>query len=93
MIRFEPGQMVYIPCKVTSGAFPHELLVTLDTKDGPVSGFVSEEILRNVRDDQAEIIAKVKETKDDTVTVWIRGHFFTTTGLAYLPQRDLMPAA
>jgi hypothetical protein len=84
MADFKPGQTVVIPCDVKSGAFPGEFLITFDTVDGPVSGFVNQDKILNVKDDKGYIKGAVEAVSDDTVTVWVRGSFFTTTGLAYL---------
>jgi hypothetical protein len=87
MSQFSVGQPVKIPCEVQRGAFPTELLVTFETVDGPTSGFVRSEDVQRVDGHHGLISAIIKETSSDTITVIVKGSFFTTTGLAYL-KRD-----
>ena len=84
MAAFEPGQTIGIPCKMFPGAFSHEALVVLDTKRGKVSGFVNRKELVELGGDRELLRAKVVDVTEDTLTVWLRGSFFTTTGAAFL---------
>src|ERR1700730_1087420 len=86
MARFIPGQPILIPCDVEPGAFASEFLVTFETVEGPVSGFVREDNLQRsgVEGGATYIFATVKAVSEDTLTVVVRGSFFTTTGLAHL---------
>lgn len=84
MAAFEPGQVIGIPCDVFPGAFSHEALVVLDTKRGEVSGFVNRDELLELDNDHELLRAKVVDVTEDTLTVRLRGSFFTTTGLAFL---------
>lgn len=84
MSRLEAGLEVGIPCDVRPGAFSDEYLVTIESLSGPVSGFVGRATVFGVEDDSGYLKAIVQEVTNDTVTVWIRGSFFTTTGLADL---------
>ncbi len=84
MSRLEAGLKVGIPCDVKPGAFPDEYLVTIESLSGPVSGFVGRASVFGVKDDSGYLKGRVHEVTADTVTVWIRGSFFTTTGLADL---------
>jgi hypothetical protein len=86
MARLEIGQQVGIPCDVGHGAFAEEYLVTLITVEGPVSGFVSQENLIETEAGKGLLKGVVVELEEETVTVKVRGSFFTTTGLAYLPK-------
>lgn len=87
MPKFTPGESILIRCEVQRGAFPHEMLVTFETADGPISGFVRSDSVKNIQDHEGFIPAIVKSVTADTVAVVVRGSFFTTTGLAYL-KRD-----
>ena len=87
MQKFAVGQTVRIPCEVQRGAFPTEKLVTLETAEGPISGFVRAENVVGIKGHDGFIEATVEAISSDTVTVFLRGSFFTTTGLAYL-NRD-----
>jgi hypothetical protein len=84
MAGFEVGQTVHIPCELQPGPFPTEYLVTFEAVEGPVSGFVrAQDVSRNAGG-KAYISALVKEISADTLTVIVKGSFFTTTGLAHL---------
>lgn len=85
MIQLERGNEVGIPCDVKQGAFPEENLITIETISGPVSGFVNRDSILKLEGESGYIRGVVHDVTEDTVTVWIRGSFFTTTGLAYLP--------
>lgn len=87
MAKFNVGEIVEIQCEVQAGAFPTEVLVTLDTVEGPISGFVRKEAIKRVKGHEGYIRATVKDVSADTLTVVLQGSFFTTTGLAYL-KRD-----
>ena len=85
--NLRPGDEVEIPCEVGNGAFPTEMLVTFETTDGPVSGFVRKEnLVATDKPDRAFVKGRVKEVTRDVITVIVRGSFFTTTGLASLSR-------
>jgi hypothetical protein len=84
MATFSTGQAVEISCEVRPGPFPGEFLVAFETADGPVSGFVREENLKRTGDSDGYVFAIVREVSADTITVMVRGSFFTTNGLAHL---------
>lgn len=86
MNRFEVGKFVGIPCDLGSGAFVDEYLVTIETAEGPVSGFITKENLELIDGEKGVLRGEVVELGADTITVKVRGSFFTTTGLAYLPR-------
>lgn len=83
MATFQVGQYVDIPCDLHKGAFPGEYLVTLDTQDGPSSGFVQ---ARHVNKPKGYIRGIVRKIDGDTITVQLPGSFFTTAmGLTTFP--------
>jgi hypothetical protein len=84
MAKFRQGQQILIPADVGAGPFPGEVLVTFDTKRGPVSGFVDDAVVER-RGESTYLCATVQEVGDDVVTVWVKGSFFNTNGLAQLP--------
>jgi len=84
MASYTPNQSVLIRCEIQPGPFPTESLVTFQTADGPVSGFVRSEAVRKLADGEGYISAVVKDASSETVTVIVEGSFFTTNGLAYL---------
>jgi len=81
MAGFKIGESVQIPCDVRPGAMPTEYLITFETADGRLSGFVRREQLINVSGTSGFIPAKIIDTKGDTITAHMNGSFFTTTGL------------
>lgn len=87
MRTFSTGQSVQIKCEVRPGPFPGEFLVAFETAEGPVSGFVQEDNLTKMGEGDGYVFATVKEVSADTLTVMVRGSFFTTNGLAHL-RRD-----
>lgn len=84
MAQFSTGQTVQIRCDIRPGPFPGEFLVAFETAEGPVSGFVGEDNLKRAGENEGYIFATVREVSADTLTVMVRGSFFTTNGLAHL---------
>jgi hypothetical protein len=79
------GEKVFVRTEVDDGAFPGEQLVTVETTTGPVSGFVrSDKIVH--RHGNTYLLAEVEGYTDRVVTVRLSGSFFTTTGIAYIPD-------
>ena len=93
MAQVSPGDRIFVPVSVEKGAFPRESLITFDTKEGPVSGFIrSEQIVQ--RKGASFVQAEVLKVAQDAIAVRFDGSFFTTTGLAYIsPQSDFLTAA
>jgi len=93
MPRIKVGDLIGVLCEVQPGPFPNERVVTIETIDGPISGFVREE---NVRKSKRGWIVRAEVRgigKDDIVLVQIQGSFFTTNGVASVPKRQLAMAA
>ncbi len=82
------GQQVWIRCKVQAGPFSEEPLVTVESIDGPVTGFVNRDELK----EESFVRAVVRNVVSDHVEVWIKGSFFTTNGLANVPRELAMAA-
>ena len=79
------GETIRIPVQVQPGPFSTERLVSFDSSDGPVSGFVPVDQILDV--EGAKFIeATVVRISSGTVSVRLRGSFFTTTGLANIKQ-------
>ena len=91
MVQIGVGKEIRIACKIQPGPFSEEHVVTVDTIDGPISGFVRKENLVRLKD-QWYVRGIVRDIKKDVVSVWIKGSFFTTNGLANVP-RHLAQAA
>jgi hypothetical protein len=86
------GDVIGVQCRVQPGPFSEERLVSFDTVDGPVSGFVREANLREV-EGQWFVRAVVQGIHDeDILEVRVRGSFFTTNGLANVERRFAMAA-
>lgn len=93
MIEIASGERILVPVSVDNGAFPTESLITFDTKDGPVSGFIRADQIHR-RNNDAFIEATVLAVSEDVITVKLPGSFFTTTGLAYIsPRSEFLRAA
>jgi hypothetical protein len=86
MADFAVGEMVGIECTVQPGPFSEERLISFDTVHGPISGFVQESDLRQVGD-KWRVRAVILAIRGDILEVRVRGSFFTTNGLAAIPQR------
>lgn len=91
MLKFEVGNFVGVRCEVQDGPFSEERLVTIETVDGAITGFVRETELRE-RNGEWEVRGKVSGIFSDSVEVFIRGSFFTTNGLAKVPRNLAMAA-
>jgi hypothetical protein len=84
MTELKIGYDVGLPCEVKLGPFEDERLVSFETVDGPVTGFVSTDELQQIDEDRWMIHAVVVKIERDVVTVKVRGSFFTTNGLAHI---------
>jgi hypothetical protein len=92
---FADGDSVGIPCTVQQGPFPDEKLVTVETVEGVISGFVKLENL-DVKDDEEHGLVRgtVVTINGDRATVKISGSFFTTAaGLAFVSRKRLRQLA
>jgi len=83
------GQRVWISCRVQPGPFSDEPLVTIESIDGPVTGFVQSDELSL---DQTKVRGIVHGIEKDHIEVWIKGSFFTTNGLTNVPTELAMAA-
>jgi hypothetical protein len=78
------GDVIGVPCQVKPGPFSTELLISFETINGPISGFVRESELKQTGE-QWHVRAVVQSVQPDSITVRIRGSFFTTNGIATIP--------
>ena len=85
------GQQVWIRCKVQPGPFSEEPLVTVDSIEGPLTGFVNNDELKAAGGEDF-VRGVVRTVANDHVEVWIRGSFFTTNGLANVPTELALAA-
>lgn len=88
MANFKAGDKVQIQCEIGPGAFPTEFLVTFETTQGPISGFVKKgNIIRDDKSGVGYITGEIVSVTPQIITVLVEGSFFTTTGIATL-KRD-----
>jgi hypothetical protein len=85
------GKEIGILCNVQPGPFSDERLVTVETVEGPISGFVQESELKRKGNDWycRAIVQSVEPTQ---ICVLIRGQFFSTNGLARVSPELTMAA-
>ena len=89
--KLNRGDDVGIQCVVKPGPFPGEHLIEVETLDGPVSGFVSEDFLRE-KGGLWFVKGTIQEVHPDYIKVRIKGSFFTTNGIANIPPKLAMAA-
>jgi len=77
-MTFSEGELVGVPCSIQLGPFPDECLVTVETEDGPLSGFVKRANLQTSDEDRGLVKGIVVEAARDSITVRLLGSFFTT---------------
>jgi len=85
-IAFKKGDYVGIKCEIADGPFSTEKLVTFDTVDGEISGFVRVSELREMADGW-QVRAKVLSLSKDTIEVLIVGSFLRINGIANVPRQ------
>ena len=90
-MTFMAGDFVGVKCQVKKGPFDNEQLVTVETIDGMISGFVKSTELRETAG-QWEVRGRVESMSGSIITVMINGSFFTTNGIANISS-DLAMAA
>jgi len=90
-MALQVGQQIRIPCTIQPGPFSEEPLISFESIDGPVSGFVNSEELGGVND-HPTIRGIIRAIEKDHLEVWVRGSFFTTNGLANVPTGLAMAA-
>ena len=81
MAIFESGQLINIPCKLFPGAFSHEVMVIIDSMEGEISGFIRRDELARIEGDYGYVKGRIVDVSENTITVLLKGSFFTTTGL------------
>ncbi len=90
-MAFQAGDFIGVVCEVQPGPFSDERLVTLDTMDGAISGFVKESELRK-SGERWEVRGKIQDISGDILKVQIYGSFFTTNGTANISKTLAMAA-
>lgn len=92
MAQLKPGLVIDIPCEVLKGPFSGEHMISVETVDGPISGFVTDENVK-IEGGKAYVRAEVRRLiSADVVEVMVAGSFFTTNGIATIPQKMALAA-
>ncbi len=92
MPKLKPGSEIEISCDVQPGPFSEEKLVSFETADGTIRGFVRLSELKQKNGNEWFLRALVLKVKKDVIEVRVHGSFFTTNGLANI-RRDMALAA
>jgi hypothetical protein len=77
MAAFVPGQEVRMPCAASRGGPLGEAVVTVESAQGPISGFVRADAVTG-EGEKAFLRAWIVNVTDDLVTVEVAGSFLTT---------------
>lgn len=91
MSEMKVGDEIGIRCVVAPGPFSQERMITFETVDGSISGFVRTSNLREVGS-QWYVNAVIKKIEGNILHVIVKGSFFTTNGLAAVPREYAMAA-
>lgn len=75
------GATIKIPCDVRPGPFSDERLISFETVDGIISGFVEEDALL-FESGHFFVSGIVIDVQQDRIVVVVRGSFFQTNGIA-----------
>ena len=77
MPEFVPGQEVRMPCAAARGGPLGEAVVTVQSAQGPISGFVQADAVMG-EGEGAFLRAWIVKVTDELVVVEVRGSFFQT---------------
>ncbi len=77
-MTFKEGDLVGVPCSVQLGPFPDELLIAVETAEGPLSGFVKKTNIQMTDGEHGIVKGSVVRVGHDSITVKLFGSFFTT---------------
>ena len=91
-MTFNVGDLVGVPCTIQAGPFHDELLVTVDTDEGQISGFVKRVNLQidPENSERGSVKGIVVDTTSESSTVKLFGSFFTTAqGIALVHRNSL----
>lgn len=91
MADLTEGSVIGVLSQVMPGPFSGEFLISVDTVSGPVSGFVRKNELK-MDDGRWYVRAVVQSIEDESLTVWIRGSFFTINGIAKIRREAALAA-
>ena len=84
----EEGAIVWIPCDVRAGMFPHERQISIEVPGKvAISGFVPVEDVRGEPGSKGEVRAIVVSPTEDTVRLLFHGELLSATNPATVPSR------
>ena len=83
------GAKVPVRCSVSPGAFLNEYLITIDTTEGHISGFIDAQEVIKDGTGRTHVYGFVHEIEDDRIVISLPGSFFTTTGIAHFSRKML----
>lgn len=92
MAQLEPGVVIGILCEAQKGPFSGEHLISFDTVDGPISGFVHDIDLKTIGEQTFVRAEVLRLLEDNVVEVRVSGSFFTTNGIATIPREMALAA-
>jgi hypothetical protein len=91
MAALKPGTAIAVPCELKPGPFSDERLITVNTVDGPNSGFVQ---TYDLKETGGKWFVRGYVVKDHrtSLEVRIRGSFFNTNGVASISRDEAVAA-
>ena len=85
----QSGGEARIPCTTTQGAFEDERLITIETIEGPIAGFIDADEVKVSENGETYVCGIVQQVRGEQIVIRLRGSFFTTTGIAYFSRQQL----
>ena len=83
------GAKVRVLCSKSPGAFLNEYLISIDTQDGPISGFIDANEVEVTDRGDNYVWGIVHKVEKERIVIDLPGSFFTTTGIAHFSRRML----
>lgn len=83
------GVKVRVFCSKSPGAFLNEFLISIDTEDGPISGFIDTDAVEETDSGANYVWGVVREVEGERIVIGLPGSFFTTTGIAHFSRQML----
>ena len=83
------GERIRVFCSKSPGAFLNEYLISIDTQDGPISGFIDANEVEVTDRGDSYVWGIVHKVEKDRIVIDLPGSFFTTTGIAHFSRQVL----
>ena len=83
------GVKVRVFCTKGPGAFLNEYLISIDTADGIISGFIDADAVEETDAGANYVWGTVHKIDGEKVVIGLPGSFFTTTGIAHFSRQIL----